>query len=71
MRKQLIVLVSLFAAAAMILTGCGPAAAPATQAPVVQVQTVVQQVVVTATPGPVKAPEADPETLGHLPGCPE
>jgi ribose transport system substrate-binding protein len=56
MRKQLIVLVSLLATAAMILTGCAPTPIPATQAPPV-IQTVVQEVIVTTTPGPVQAPE--------------
>ncbi len=55
MRKQVFVLVSLLAAGVLILAGCAPSASPTTQAPVIQ--TVVQQVVVTATPGPVQAPE--------------
>jgi len=57
MKKQLFILVSLILAASMILTGCGTPAAPATPQTIVEVQTQVVQQVVTATPGPVTAPE--------------
>jgi ribose transport system substrate-binding protein len=58
MKKQLFVLASILLVACMILAGCAPAATPAaTAAPIVEVQTKVVEVVVTATPGPVVAPE--------------
>jgi ribose transport system substrate-binding protein len=57
MKKQLFVLASFLVVASMILTGCGPAATATPAAPVVEVQTQVVQVVITATPGPVVAPE--------------
>ena len=52
MKKQMFTVVSLLAAASMILVGCGT---PATAAPVATAAP--QVVVVTATPGPVTAPE--------------
>jgi len=59
MKKQLFVLVSLIVAASMILTGCAAPAAAPTAAPVIIRETAApaQVVVVTATPGPVTAPE--------------
>jgi len=57
MKKQMFVLVSLFAAVSLILAGCG--APTATAAPIVIRETAgpAEVVVVTATPGPVTAPE--------------
>jgi ribose transport system substrate-binding protein len=52
MKKQMFTLVSLLAAASMILVGCGT---PATAAPVAT--SAPQVIVVTATPGPVTAPQ--------------
>lgn len=52
MKKQMFTVVSLLVAASMILVGCGT---PATAAPVATAAP--QVVVVTATPGPVTAPE--------------
>jgi ribose transport system substrate-binding protein len=59
MKKQLFVLVSLIVAASMILTGCAAPTAAPTAEPVIIRETAApaQVVVVTATPGPVTAPE--------------